>query len=477
MPTIPKRVTLTNASHEVLNVIRNNASVDYREYVPIATENADSIREIGGIIMDNVALQNEFISALINRIGKVLVASMSFENPWRVFKRGMLEFGETVEELWVDIVRPQEYSPEVAEEEVFKREIPDVRSAFHYLNYQKFYKLTIQRRDLELAFLSANGVNDLIERLMSSMANSMEYDEFLTMRYLLAREILNNHFYFIPSDGATTEANAKATLTKIRAVSNQMQFPSRLYNVAGVLNFSDLSSQKLIIDADFEANVDVNALAYAFNLSYADFKTQRILTPHFYFAPDEIKRLNELFQYDTTYKGISPAENAILSGIHAIIVDKDYFMIFDKLLEMRDVPNGQGLYWNYNLHTWKLFSVSPFHNAVCLIDSTNYEEQPAPAIQLVDMVTGEAIAATTTLELNKRYGVSAVKNGNKLPTGIIESLEATISSGTAPTMIADANNGSVEFTDFGDLTTGDDVEILAKFVGGGTETTTVGVAP
>jgi len=475
MPTIPKRITLTNASHEVLNVIREHASVDFREHVPIATPNAESIREIGAIIMDNTALQNEFISALINRIGKVLVASMSFENPWRAFKRGMLEFGETVEEIWVDIVRPQEYSAEVAEEEIFKREIPDVRSAFHYLNWQKFYKTTIQRRDLELAFLSANGVNDLIERIMSRLATSMEYDEFLTMRYLLARELLSNHFYFIPSEGAITEDNAKKTLTRLRAVCNQMTFPSRMYNVAGVLNFSDFSSQRIIIDADFEANVDVNALAYAFNLSYADFKAQRILTPHFYFSPDEIARLNALFEYDTTYKGISEAENTLLSKVHALVVDRDYFMIFDKLLEMRDVPNGQGLYWNYNLHSWKLFSVSPFHNAVALVDTENYDGDNAPNVNLLDMVTGEAIEQTTPLELNKWYGIAPETQSTTLPvSGIITGIETN--DDTVKIEVGN-NYASVMFTSFGNTESGGDVELYVTYSNGESESSVVGVAP
>ena len=475
MPTIPKRITLTNASHDVLNVIREHASVDFREHVPIATPNAESIREIGAIIMDNTALQNEFVSALINRIGKVLVTSMSFENPWRAFKRGMLEFGETVEEVWVDIVRPQEYSAEVAETEIFKREIPDVRSAFHYLNWQKFYKTTIQRRDLELAFLSMNGVNDLIERIMSRLATSMEYDEFLTMRYLLARELLSNHFYYIPSEGAITEENAKKTLTRLRAVCNQMTFPSRLYNVAGVLNFSDFSSQRIIIDADFEANVDVNALAYAFNLSYADFKAQRILTPHFYFSADEIARLNELFEYDTTYKGISQAENDLLAKVHSIVVDKDYFMIFDKLLEMRDVPNGQGLYWNYNLHSWKLFSVSPFHNAVALVDTENFDKDKAPEFTLLDMVTGEAITDSTTLELNKWYGIAPITDDGEFPvSGIITNIE---SDTTGVTIEVGNNNASVMFTSFGELETDDTVTLKITYANEESATSDVGVAP
>ena len=75
MPSRPKIMTLTNSSVDVLNAIRNGATTNYRNYVPVATADAESIREIGAIIMDNPSLQNEFLSALVNRIGRVILTS------------------------------------------------------------------------------------------------------------------------------------------------------------------------------------------------------------------------------------------------------------------------------------------------------------------------------------------------------------------------------------------------------------------
>ena len=86
MATKPKIVTLTNSSVDILNVIRNNATVNYQNYVPQATADADSIREIGAIIMDNPQLQNQFLSALVNRIGRVLITSKMYDSPWSMFK-------------------------------------------------------------------------------------------------------------------------------------------------------------------------------------------------------------------------------------------------------------------------------------------------------------------------------------------------------------------------------------------------------
>ena len=189
MATKPKIVTLTNSSVDILNVIRNNATVNYKNYVPVATADAESIREIGAIIMDSPQLQNEFLSALVNRIGRVLVTSKMYDNPWSMFKKGTLEFGETIEEIFVNIAKPFQFDPNVAETNLFKREIPDVRSAFHIMNYQKYYKTTIQNDQLRQAFLSWQGITDLIAKIVDSMYTGANYDEFQTMKYMLAKHI------------------------------------------------------------------------------------------------------------------------------------------------------------------------------------------------------------------------------------------------------------------------------------------------
>ena len=154
MPTIPENNRLSATSVDILNAIRNSASANYQNYVPIANNSQDSIREIGAIIMDYPVLQNEFLSALVNRIGRVMLTSKMYDNPWAIFKKGLLEFGETIEEIFVNIAEPFTYDVEESENKVFARNIPDVRSAFHVLNYQKYYKATIQNEQLRQAFLS-----------------------------------------------------------------------------------------------------------------------------------------------------------------------------------------------------------------------------------------------------------------------------------------------------------------------------------
>lgn len=368
MPVKPKIRTLTTSAADILNVIRNNASVDYRNYVPKADANdVESIRTIGAIIMDYPALQNEFLNALVNRIGRVMLTSKMYSNPIAFFKKGVLEYGESIEEIFVNIAKVQEFNPEIAEQEVFKRVVPDVRAAFHIMNYQKFYKATVTQEQLKQAFLSWDGVTDLIARIVDSMYTGANYDEFLVMKYLLARHILDGRVYPVTVPTVTAE-NAKAIITTVKGVSNKLTFMNSDYNPAAVRTFTEKADQYMIVNSVFDATMDVNVLASAFNMDKAEFLGHRVLIDGF--GDLDVARLGEIFAGDPTYNEPSQDELAALNAIPAVIVDKDWFMVFDMLTQFTEQYNGQGLYWNYFYHVWKTFSVSPFANSVLFVPGT-----------------------------------------------------------------------------------------------------------
>lgn len=411
MATIPKTKTLTKNSVDILNAIRNGASTNYRDYVPQAENSLASIKEIGGIIMQFPALQNEFLSALINRIGRVMITSKMYSNPWTVFKQGVLEFGETIEEIFVNIAKPFEYDVETSESKVFAREIPDVRSAFHSINYQKFYKATIQNKQLSQAFLSWEGITDLITKIVNSMYAGANYDEFQTMKYMLAKNILNGRLYPVTVP-AISETNMKRVASTIKGVSNNYEFMSTKYNVAGVSNYADKDSQYLIVNSNFDAIMDVEVLASAFNMDKAEFTGHRVLVDSF--GTMDVERLNKLFANDKTYTAFTEDELTALNEIPAVLVDKNWFMIFDNLYEFTEQYNGEGLYWNYWYHIWKTFSVSPFANASVFV----------PDVPSVTSVTISPSTLTTVAGQDVQLSVDVVTK-NFAPKSVIWSTDIT----------------------------------------------------
>ena len=130
------RVTenVLNASTlDILNVIRQNASYEYQQLVPQVTQAVD-IPKVGEVLYGHPALANQFLYALMNRIALVRAKGATFNNPYAELKKGYLEFGETVEEVFVELAKAVEFTPEKGAAREFKRTLPDVRSAFHVMN-------------------------------------------------------------------------------------------------------------------------------------------------------------------------------------------------------------------------------------------------------------------------------------------------------------------------------------------------------
>lgn len=380
MPTIPSTARLSATAVEILNAIRNSSTQNYRNLVPVADSSRESIRSIGTVIMGYTALQNEFLTALINRIGRVEVTSKNYTNPWSMFKRGKLDFGESIEEVFVNLAKPFVYDPVQSQSTVFKREIPDVRSAFHYLNYQIYYKNTIENDRLRQAFLSWEGITDLISYIVEQMYSSAAYDEFMVMKYMLAKHILNGQLYAEQVD-AVTSANMKSIVGEIKSISNKFTFKSNKYNLAGVANNVDKENQYIILNSDFDATMDVEVLASAFNMSKADFMGHRVLVDGLGELDDD--RLALLFADDSSYSALTSDEKAALNAIPAVIVDRDFFMIYDNLDEFTELFNGEALSWQYWYHVWKTFSVSPFANATVFVPA-------APSVSAVSVSPASA---------------------------------------------------------------------------------------
>ena len=277
------------------------------------------------------------------------------------------------------------------------------------MNYQKYYKTTIQNDQLRQAFLSWQGITDLIAKIVDAMYTGANYDEFQTMKYMLALHILNGQMY--PEEIASvTTANLKSIASTIKGTSNTIEFLSNKYNLAGVQNLSKKSEQYLIVSAKFDATMDVEVLASAFNMEKAEFMGRRILVDGFGSLDNE--RLAILFADDPNYVELTSAQLEALDTIPAVLVDENYFMIFDNFYNFTEQYNGEGLYWNYWYHTWKTFSVSPFANAILFIPAT-------PSITSVTVSP-----ATATVEAGQSVQLSAtVVTANFAPQTVVWSCE------------------------------------------------------
>lgn len=390
-----KRVSksVLNASTlDILNVIRENAGYEYQNTVPKVTKATD-IPAVGQIIYGDPAIANKFINALVNRIAMVRVQSATFNNPYSVLKKGYIEFGETIEEIFVGIAKVVEYTPEKGEEREFKRTLPDVRSVFHIMNWRTMYPVTIQDEDLKQAFLSLDGVTDLISKIVDQVYTGAEYDEFLLFKYLLIKGISHGKMKPLSvGDGTNPKDSAKA----FRGTSNLLTFMKDSYNEQGVVTSTPKNRQVIFMDAKFNAEFDVDVLASAFNMDKADFMGRLFLIDDF--TTFDNKRFEEIRKNSTGIEEVTPEELALLADVKAVLLDEEWFQVYDNNNRFTEKYVASGLYWNYFYHTWKTVSYSPFANAVVFVKDT--ANIALPATLTAEIMSKDTSEEATVLTLN-----------------------------------------------------------------------------
>lgn len=420
-----------------------------------------SLHNIGEYIMGYEPYMNSYITALVNRIARVIVTSRVWKDKWSVFEMGKLDYGETIEEIFVNIAKPHSYDPAKAETQVFKREIPDVRAAFHSMNYQKFYKVTISNDQLRQSFLSYYDMNELIARIVNSLYTAMNLDVFLTKKYMLAREAVNGGIYTVVTKPISGDgADPDDAITKYRQYTNNLEFLKTLYNRAGVRNSTPISDQVIIVPNEAEATLGVKVLAAAFNLSEVDYISKRIPVDSFEFDADDEARLAELFANDDTYKPFTDEEKKALRLISAIKLAKDWFMCFDNFEQFTENYNGEGVYWQYFFHVWKTFSVSPFANAVLFTSQ---------ASEITDVTVSPTAA-------NVSQGTSIVMTSEVAGTGLFEKTVEWSVTGTgdmASGTHIDGTSGVLHVAS--DETVGNVLNVTAMAKGGQTGTAQITV--
>lgn len=383
--------TLNASTIDIMNVIRQNASYEYQQNVP-AVAKATDIPRVGEVIYGTPAFANQFINALVNRIAIVRVQSATFNNPYSILKKGYIEFGETVEDIFVSIAKAVDFDTEKAAKREFQRTIPDVRSAFHTMNWRVMYPVTIQDEDLKQAFLSIDGVQNLIAKIVDSVYTAAEYDEFLLFKYLLIKAISHGK---INSRSVGDGTNLDKAAVQFRGISNLFTFMSNKYNELKVTNNTPKERQVIFMDSLFNAEFDVNVLASAFNMEKADFMGRLFLIDNW--TEFDNDRFEVIRTNSDGIEEVTSDELALLASVKAVILDENWFQVYDNNNKFTEDYVASGLYWNYFYHTWKTVSYSPFANTIMFVTTAANTALPESITVHVDSKDESDVATVFTI--------------------------------------------------------------------------------
>ena len=368
---------------KVFNVIRSNASEVYMNTVPSATES--NIQSISNILFNDAyqPLLNEFVTNLINRIGLTIVRNKSYDNPLAIFKKGSMPLGTDIQDIFTNPAEAEQYEySNTAMAKLLTITDPDTHVAYYQRNRKDLYTKTISREGLQGAFVSWDKFEEFISSITTSLYSGNYISEFEYTKALIDGAYDNDKVIVETVTNPIDEATAKAFLKKVRALYNKLSFPSTQYNAyskfsgakGSIKTWTDKNRVVLIIKADAMAEVDVEALASAFNIDKADF-------------------MGRVIQVDSF-------ENEEIIGV---ICDEAWLQIYDNILRFDEFYNARVMAWNEYLHAWGTFAICPFANAVVLATA---QPQPATAVSVTDVSVNVGATANVTVTLTPSNATS-----------------------------------------------------------------------
>lgn len=362
---------------------------------PVLTEDLDlpsqkdNVADYGKLILNADRKKNAFINT-INLIALTLIQNPEWENPWEEFtEQGSISYGSTVREMYVDLTEAEDYNDFMMNPTHFLQfQIPNIYNYFHDINFQKFYKYTINDVELGMAFINQEGIYDLIMKVYNNLRESYKLDKYLIDKYMLQRRLIDGT---IPSfEIENFESNTiRENVAIMKTESDNMTFYSRKYNPAGVYKACSFNNQRLIMSTGLEAHVSTEVLATSYFKNDADFKIKSSLTDGFGY--NDWNRLSKLI--GSNFVPFTDTEIEKLNNVVGVIIEtgdrkrsfyKDFYYELNNKADTKETEfyNPEAMMKNTWLHAWRIFSTSPF---ACCLAFTKQESS----------VTGVAVSPTT----------------------------------------------------------------------------------
>lgn len=298
----------------ILNAIRDVAGSEYQNRIPEATRT--NIASVGNTILSYAPTANAFFTQLLNRIGKVVIERMDgVEDIYDVFENGKLEFGDTIQKIFVDIPKAQAFDG-TATTAMLNQSKGAIHVEYTKVDRKIFYKTTISVAQIKEAFTTVAKLDEFVRALIEAMSTALSYDKYVMLTNTLATHCAyvvnakesadsesddNNNFRYLLLPSTVAEYNdstdeiewsntgAKVFLKLLRVASRGLKFPHPLsYGTefddsdadydAGTISVvrTPVNKQVCGLEVSTMATIDVDALAVLFNIDKAEPKTRMI---------------------------------------------------------------------------------------------------------------------------------------------------------------------------------------------------------
>lgn len=408
---------------EVASAMYHVASPNFQSSIGDPNE-VSSLEFMNGLLEYPDTLGVEFMN-LATRIGRVIAHKNILTNKLAPFKMENMTLGYTMEEYFVECAKEHAYDQADAENTLFKRELPDIKTAFYIVNRKSYYPATITDDDMRKYFVSWDGVNSLIARIVDSMYNGDNKDDYNYMKSALVTHYENGLMKIVKTSAVTDTDSAKELARKITEYVSYLTEPTDEYNAMAVTKQNDYDDIYIILNGKSNSYLNIDWLAQTFQLEFAEFKAHVLVLP----------------TMPSTTQGT----------IEALVVDSEIYRVFDQKYSVGVAYNAKGLYWNYFLHHWEGIATSRFANAIAFVSGSVDEKVTAIYVnpQVVSVKKGKSVTVPFTVQtsgLNAPISLTVTPSDVKMVSATltddsrhvtIKGLEAITSEGLTTVTIKD----------------------------------------
>lgn len=358
----------------------------YHQYIPYITEDTSIAEFARPLTDDNLEIvRNEFFG-LLKRIVFTSIDTRMFNNPLNFLEGEELPLGYAGENIHIDPAKPNQFDGEDFAGLLQKYE---ARVATEYLavNSDLQYAVTVTRDKARSAFTSWGTLEEFISGIINSLFNGAYITRFNQAKALVSSAYQQGAVRVETVANVDSEATANAFVKKARYLNRMFTMPSTQYNGwnkkhAGddsklkITTWCDSSDIAVIIRADVESSIDVDALSRAFNMDKADFIGRVVVVDNFdQYADDGTK----------IFDG---------SKILGIIADRRFFKIRTQYFNMTEFFNAKNLTYQYFLNDTRMVRFSLFANA-CVLATGEPEQISVSGTPTVKVSETTTLTATT----------------------------------------------------------------------------------
>lgn len=273
---------------------------------------------------------NEFLGTVVNKIGRQDYSSKAYVNPLAKFKKGFIDNASDIEEIYVQ--RIQGLAQDKTGATTLARVKPTVKTLYHTQNFGNCYTATVSDKQVRQAFQNKDGVKKISDEILQQQHTGVNYDEYVAMKKSIedfatalpvgAKKVITE---------VTDLSSAKAFTKLLKKDIGKMQFRNTLYcQFEQHTNKDDLI---LFLNIDYQAELDVELLASAFNIDKAELPTRVVFVDGF-----------------------------TATKLRAVLMDYNAIKVFDTLYNNEPQRNAQGMFTNYHLNVEKIVSYSTLFN-------------------------------------------------------------------------------------------------------------------